>query len=35
LGSGSRWEEIYQLNRDSIRNPNQIQVGQVLVLPGK
>ncbi len=35
LGSGSRWKEIYQLNRDSIRNPNQIQVGQVLVLPGK
>lgn len=33
LGSGARWQEIYQLNRDSIRNPNRISIGQVLNLP--
>ncbi len=33
LGSGTRWNEIYQLNRDIIRNPDRIQIGQVLNLP--
>lgn len=32
LGDGSRWREILDLNRDSIRN-EQIQVDQVLSLP--
>lgn len=30
LGSGSRWMEIYKLNKDIIKNPNLIYVGQVL-----
>ena len=35
LGSGLRWKEIYEANRDSIRTSNFIQVGQVLVLPAR
>lgn len=31
LGS---WQTLYNANRDRIRNPNLIYVGQVLVLPG-
>lgn len=30
LGNGSRWTEIYDANRDSIKNPNLIYAGQVL-----
>ena len=33
LGSGSRYTEIYDLNRDIIKNPNLIYPGQVLKLP--
>jgi hypothetical protein len=33
LGAGHRWPEIYALNRDKIKNPNLIQIGQVLALP--
>ena len=33
LGSGARWQEIYDLNRDLIREPNMIYVGQQLKLP--
>ena len=40
LGSGSRWQEIYALNRDrvqadgrTLRNPSIIQIGWVLDLP--
>jgi len=33
LGNASRWTEIYDLNRDIIRNPNLIYPGQVLKLP--
>ena len=33
LGDGSRWTEIYDLNRDSISDPDLIFVGQELVLP--
>ena len=32
-GAGSKWDVIYEANRDSIRNPDQISVGQVLVIP--
>lgn len=31
--SGARWTEIYELNRDIIKDPNMIQVGQVLTVP--
>lgn len=33
LGNGSRYTEIYELNRDIISNPNLIYPGQVLKLP--
>lgn len=33
LGDGSRWKEIYDLNRDRISNPNLIYAGQVLTIP--
>ena len=33
LGSGSRWEEIYQLNQDVIADPARIFPGQQLRLP--
>lgn len=35
LGDGSRYTEIYNLNKDSIKNPNLIYPGQVLKLPTK
>jgi hypothetical protein len=34
LGSGSRWSEIYELNKDIIKDPALIFVGQNLKLPG-
>lgn len=33
LGTGSRYPEIYNLNRDKIRDPNRIQIGQILKMP--
>jgi nucleoid-associated protein YgaU len=30
---GSRWDEIYEANKDQIADPNVIQVGQELVIP--
>ena len=33
LGDGDRWREIFLLNRATIRDPDRIHVGQVLVLP--
>ena len=33
LGSGARWGEIYNLNRDSVKNPGLIYPGQVFHLP--
>jgi len=35
LGSGSRYVEIYELNKDKIKNPNLIHIGLELVLPAK
>ena len=34
LGDGSRYMEIYNLNRDKISNPNRISIGLMLVMPG-
>lgn len=34
-GTGTRWDEIYQANRDIIQDPNAIWVGQVLVIPAQ
>ena len=33
-GDEHRWHAIYDANRDKISNPNQLKVGQVLVIPG-
>jgi LysM repeat protein len=33
LGNGSRYTEIYNLNKSKIKNPNLIYPGQVLTLP--
>ena len=33
LGKGSRWREIYNLNKSKIKNPNLIYPGQVFILP--
>ena len=33
LGSRTRWDEIYEANRDAIWDPNLIYVGQVLQIP--
>lgn len=33
LGSGERWREIYNLNRNKIQSPNLIYPGQVLTMP--
>ena len=32
-GTGSRWTEIYEANKDTIRDPGMIYVGQVLHIP--
>ncbi len=34
LGDEARWIEIYKLNKDKIKNPSAILVGQELQLPG-
>ncbi|HEY9723706.1 MAG TPA: LysM peptidoglycan-binding domain-containing protein, partial [Oscillatoriaceae cyanobacterium] len=34
LGNANRWQDIYNLNRDQISNPNLIYPGMVLKLPG-
>lgn len=35
LGDRTKWREIYELNKDVIKNPNVIYVGQVLNVPGE
>ena len=34
FGDANRWREIYELNKDIISDPNKIQVGQKLKMPG-
>ena len=33
LGKGSRYTEIFALNKDKITNPNKIAIGQILTMP--
>ncbi len=33
LGSGYKWGEIYEANRDTVRDPNLIYAGQILHIP--
>jgi nucleoid-associated protein YgaU len=35
LGDAGRWPEIFAINRDIVRNPDDISVGQQLVLPAR
>lgn len=32
-GSGKKWKKIYEANRDKLKNPNQLRVNQILVIP--
>ena len=32
-GTGTRWTVIYEANRDTIRDPGMIHIGQVLTIP--
>lgn len=34
FGTFSRWPEIYNANKSKISDPNVVQVGQVLEIPG-
>jgi len=34
LGSAGRWKEIWEANKDQIKNPDLIHPGQVLKIPG-
>jgi len=33
LNDGARWKQIYELNKDMIKNPDLIYPGQIIVLP--
>ncbi|MFH1061381.1 MAG: OmpA family protein [Candidatus Omnitrophota bacterium] len=33
LGSGHRWKFLYELNKDVIRDPNKLKVGQKIIIP--
>jgi nucleoid-associated protein YgaU len=33
-GDANRWKEIFQANKDKIKNPDLIYPGQVLKIPG-
>lgn len=33
LGSGHRWEYLYQVNKDRIKNPNKLKAGEVIIIP--
>lgn len=33
LGRSSRWIQIYELNRDKLKNPNELKIGTILKLP--
>lgn len=33
LGSGHRWKSLAEMNKDTVRNPNKLKPGQVIVIP--
>lgn len=35
LGSGRKWTDIHAANRDAVKNPDMIRIGQVLHIPGE
>lgn len=32
-GRGENWDKIYQANKDSIRDPKLLHVGQIILIP--
>ena len=34
LGSSTKWNELWEANKDTVPNPNIIHVGQALKIPG-
>ena len=32
-GTGRQWTLIYQANKDTVKNPGELRIGQVLVIP--
>jgi len=33
MGSGHRWKYLYELNKERIKNPNKLKVGQKIIIP--
>jgi nucleoid-associated protein YgaU len=33
MGNGNRWQYLYELNKDRIKNPNKLKKGTVLIIP--
>jgi outer membrane protein OmpA-like peptidoglycan-associated protein len=33
MGNGNRWKYLYELNKERIKNPNKLKVGQVIIIP--
>ncbi len=33
MGKGSRWQYLYELNKDRIKNPNKLKKGTVIIIP--
>lgn len=33
LGGGHRWQYLYELNKDRIKDPNKLRVGQKIIIP--
>jgi len=35
LGSGLRWQSIFELNKDKMKGPNKLKAGQKIIIPVK
>lgn len=33
MGNGNRWQYLYELNKDRIKNPNKLRKGTVIIIP--
>lgn len=33
LGRASRWQQVYNMNRDQLQSPDKLQIGMLLKLP--
>lgn len=33
MGKGNRWQYLYELNKDRIKNPNKLKKGTVIIIP--